>query len=179
MITRADKESQVQEIQGFMEKSQAGFLVNFKGLKAGDMAGLRKELKTKAQAEVKVFRNTLVRRALANRPEEQKHLNPSLNGANAFIFAYAEPSQALKILSEHAETVEGLEIKSGLMEGRGLSLEEIKILAKLPSIEVLKAQLLSQLQGVSAKFLSTLAEAPRRFVGLVSAYKDLQKKGKQ
>ena len=63
MITRADKEQEVKAISDKYSKAKGAFIVDFKGMKVEQVTNLRKKLHH-ADAEMKVVRNTLAKRAL-------------------------------------------------------------------------------------------------------------------
>ena len=174
MITREQKEKQVQELKGALERSKAGFLVRFQGLNVEQMTKIRKDLKTKGQAEMKVFRNTLVYRSLE--PSAQKHFSSSLKQPNAFVFAFEDPCKTAKVLSDHAEETQILKIIAGRMENQNLTLQEIQALAKLPPIDVLKAQLLSVLQAPMSQLLNVFSAVPKGMLQAMSAYKNQKQK---
>ena len=172
MITKVKKEKQVQFLSENIKKAQAGFLVNFQGLSVEQMTEMRKSLKDKGLADMKICRNTLFRKAMDDYPEIKEHLNSSLKGSNALVFAFDNPSKVAKILSDYVEKTEILKIKAGVLEGKGISMEDIKALAKLPSIEVLKAQLLGVLLAPMSKLLSTFSGVSQGLLSVLSSYKD-------
>ena len=175
MITRLKKEQQIQSLSESMKKAKAGFLVNFQGVSVQQITEMRKDLRNKGLADMKVCRNTLIRKALSTWPEAKEHLDSELTGSNAFVFAFEDPSRAAKILSDYVEKTETLQIKKGVLEGKGISIQDIKTLATLPSIEVLRAQLLSVLSAPMSKLLSVFLAVPQGLLRVFDAYKD--KKG--
>lgn len=172
MITKVKKEKQVQFLSENIKKAQAGFLVNFQGLSVEQMTEMRKSLKDKGLADMKICRNTLFRKAMDDYPEIKEHLSSSLTGSNALVFAFDNPSKVAKILSDYVEKTEILKIKAGVLEGKGISMEDIKALAKLPSIEVLKAQLLGVLSAPMSKLLSAFSGVSQGLLSVLSSYKD-------
>lgn len=172
MITKVKKEKQVQFLSENIKKAQAGFLVNFQGLSVEQMTEMRKSLKDKGLADIKICRNTLFRKAMDDYPEMKEHLNASLTGSNALVFAFDNPSKVAKILSDYVEKTEILKIKAGVLEGKGISMEDIKALAKLPSIEVLKAQLLGVLSAPMSQLLSAFSGVSQGLLSVLSSYKD-------
>ena len=172
MITKIRKEKQVQCLSENIKKAQAGFLINFQGLSVEQMTEMRKSLKDKGLADMKICRNTLFRKAMDDYPEIKEHLNSSLTGSNALVFAFDNPSKVAKILSDYVEKTEILKIKAGVLEGKGISMEDIKVLAKLPSIEVLKAQLLGVLSAPMSKLLSAFSGVSQGLLSVLSSYKD-------
>ena len=180
MITRENKEKQVQDLSRYIGESKASFLLHFQGLNVDQINQLRKELRTEQSAEMKVFRNTLIQKALEqNHPQVVDHFKPHLTGSSAFVFTTNNPSGTAKILSRYVKETECLQIKVGVMEGQAINKEDIEILAKLPSLEVLKAQFLGLLTAPLSGLLGTLSAVPAGLLQLVSAYKDKQETQKK
>lgn len=170
MITRAIKAEEIASLSEKFGRSKAAFLVDFKGMTVEQVTTLRKKL-VPVEAEMKVVRNTLAVRALADHPKSAV-LKDSLVGNNAIIFAYAEASASAKALTDFAKDVELLQVKVGVMDGVKLDSNGIKALANLPSKEVLRAQLLGLFQQPMAQFVRTLNAVPSGFVRVLAAQKD-------
>lgn len=172
-MERAKKEQEVAEIAERFSKAKATFLVDFKGMNVEQVTNLRKNL-FKQKAEMRVVRNTLAKRALKNHPEADKALSDAFVGTNAIVFAFGDASASAKSLAEFGKDVETMDIKIGFMDGQQLDKDMVKYLATLPSIEVLRAQLLGTFAAPMQKFVSTLAAPATQFVCLLSAYKNKQ-----
>ncbi len=171
-----DKVKQVQDLSDCIGKAKAGFLVHFQGINAQQITNMRKELKTKA-SEMKVFRNTLLKRTLETSPPSIKeHLAPHLAGPNAFVFAFDDPSATAKIVSHYVKATKALKIKAGIMEGSPMSAEDINTIANLPPLLVLKAQLVGVLSAPLRGLLSVLSALPTGFLRVVDQYGKKQKK---
>ena len=76
-----------------------------------------------------------------------EELDEFLKGPSAIALGMADPASAAKISSDFAKDHEALEIKTGIVDGKVLSLAEVDALAKLPSKEVLIAQVLGGLNA--------------------------------
>lgn len=170
MITRADKAQEIASLSEKFGRAKAAFLVDFKGLSVEQVTALRKKL-VPVESEMKVVRNTLAIRALAENPSTES-LKDSFVGNNAIVFAYSDASASAKALTDFAKDVELLQVKVGVMDGRKLDTMGVKALASLPSKEVLRAQLLGLLQQPMAKFVGTLNAVPSGFVRVLAAQKD-------
>lgn len=113
-----------------------------------------------AEGEYTVVKNTLARRAAADTGREA--LLPYLDGPTGLVWVGGDPAVAAKVLdafaSEHAD---GLAIKGGLLEGADLATADVTRLAKLPSREVL----LAQLAGTIASPLTGLAGGLNNLIG--------------
>ena len=172
MITRLEKQKQIQIISDNIKKAKASFLINFQGLSVQQITEIRKDLRNDGLADMKVCRNTLVRKALDAYPAIKEYLSPSLTGPNAFVFAYDDPSRVAKILSNYVDKTETLQIKPGVLEGKGISVQDIKVLATLPSIEILRAQFLSVLSAPMSRLQAVFSAVPKGLLQALSAYKD-------
>jgi large subunit ribosomal protein L10 len=143
------KKQVVAEIVEKLKTSKSTILTDYRGLTVAEMTELRKQLR-EAGVEFKVLKNTLTRRAT----EEVglTELNESLTGPTAIAFSYDDVVAPAKILHKFAKDHEALEIKGGVVEGRIVSLDEVKALAELPSREGLLSMLLSVLQAPMRNF---------------------------
>jgi large subunit ribosomal protein L10 len=171
LITREDKQQEVAALSERFSRSKAAFLVDYKGMDVESMVKLRKQL-FPLNSEMKVVRNTLAIRALADHPALKTVLEDKFTGTNAVVFAFEDPSAAAKALSKFGEDVEAFELKSGVMDGAPLDKAAIKFLATLPGKNELRAQMLGVLSAPMTKFLGTLQAVPGGFVRVLAAYKD-------
>ena len=165
-----EKDKIVQEIREKVARSQIGILTDFKGLKVEDMTRLRRQLQ-EASAELRVVKNTLLRRAAA----DDSPIGPLLThftGPNAITLGYADPVALAKILTKFAQEKPQLAIKAAVLGGQVLTAKELEALSKLPSREVLLSQLLGVLQGVPTALVTVLAGVIRGLLNVLVAYRD-------
>ncbi len=172
-MNRADKAGLITDISARVAKAKAAFLVDFKGMTVEQVTDLRKKMHA-TKADMKVVRNTLALRALEDHPETKSAIAATLVGNNAFIFVNEDPSLTAKELTEFGKTVEQLVVKAGVMDGKALGADTIEYLAKLPSKEVLRAQLLGVLSAPAATFVRLLNTPATSFVQLLRAHKEKQ-----
>lgn len=176
LITREEKQAEVTSLSEKFGRSKAAFLVDYKGMDVESVTKLRKALKP-IQSEMKVVRNTLAIRALADHPSLKPVLEDKFVGTNAVIFAYEDPSASAKALTAFGKDVEAFQLKSGVMDGTALDTNGIKYLATLPGKNELRAQLLGLFAAPMTKFLGTLQAVPEGFVRVLNAQKEKQEKG--
>jgi large subunit ribosomal protein L10 len=169
LIKREDKQKEITSLSEKFGRSKAAFLVDFKGMDVESVTKLRKTLKP-IQSEMKVVRNTLAIRALADHPTIKPALEDKFVGTNAVIFAYEDPSAAAKALTTFGKDVEAFQLKSGIMDGAALDAKGITYLATLPGKNELRAQLLGVLAAPMTKFLGTLQAVPGGFVRVLNAH---------
>lgn len=143
------KQQQVEEIAAKLQNSITTIVVDYRGLTVKEVTQLRKNLR-EAGVEFKVYKNSLVSRAV-----EQvgiQGLEDALTGPNAIAMCATDAVAPAKILNDFAKTNDRLEIKAGVVEGKAVSVEEIKALAELPSRDGLLSMLLSVLQAPVRNF---------------------------
>lgn len=138
------KQQQVSEIAAKLSEAKTAVVVDYRGLTVAEVTELRKQLR-EAGIELKVYKNTLIRRATEQ--AELTGLNDVLVGPTAIAFSNEDVVAPAKIVNDFAKAHEALEIKAGVIEGNIASAEEIKALAELPSREGLLSMLLSVLQA--------------------------------
>lgn len=171
MMTRERKAQEIAVISEKFGRSKAAFLVDFKGMDVENVTKLRKSLRP-AESEMKVVRNTLALRALADHPDMKAALENEFAGTNAIVFAYNEATAAAKALKEFGKEVEAFQIKSGAMDGQRLSDVAVNQLADLPSKDELRAMLLAVFAAPMTKFLGTVQAVPAGFARVLNAYKE-------
>ncbi|MGG0239332.1 50S ribosomal protein L10 [Bacillus rhizoplanae] len=138
------KQQVVTEIAEKLRESKSTIVVDYRGLTVSEATELRKNLR-EAGVEFKVYKNSLTRRAAES--AEMAELNEFLTGPNAIAFSNEDVIAPAKVLNDFAKNHEALEIKAGVIEGKLVSLDEVKAIATLPSREGLLSMLLSVLQA--------------------------------
>ncbi|WP_426914138.1 50S ribosomal protein L10 [Ralstonia pseudosolanacearum] len=138
------KQQVVTEIADKLRASKSTIVVDYRGLIVSEATELRKQLR-EAGVEFKVYKNSLTRRAAES--AEMAELNEFLTGPNAIAFSNEDVVAPAKVLNDFAKDHEALEIKAGVIEGKLVTLDEVKAIATLPSREGLLSMLLSVLQA--------------------------------
>jgi len=158
----------VKEIQAKLEGATSVVITDYRGLNVSQATDLRRELRD-AGVEYRVLKNTLTR--LAAKAAGIDGLEESLTGPNAIAFGQDAVSAA-KVLYKFAKKNKALEIKGGVLEGKVVSIEQIKALSDLPSREELLAKMLGSMQAPLVNFASVLNAPLRDFVGVLNAVKE-------
>lgn len=149
-------ESKKQIVADMIEKlktAQAGVLVDYCGLTVEEDTDLRNKLRA-AGVEYKVVKNTLTR--FAAKEVGFDELDAVLNGPTSLAVSYDDPVAPAKVIADFAKDNEKLEIKSGFLDGKVISLEEINQLAKTPSKDVLIAKIMGSLNSPISALARTL-----------------------
>ena len=168
-MNREEKASIVQELSDKFAKAKIAIVTDYRGLTVTELEDLRVALR-KSDSEVRVAKNTLLRRAIEGTPFEP--LNEYFKGTSALTVSYTDPVGPAKALVDFAKDHEQLQIRSAVMDGKILNLEDLTALAKLPSKEILLSQLLSVMQAVPTGFVRVLNAVPQKLVYALQAVKD-------
>ena len=135
------KQAKVEQLTELLKGSVSGVLVDYKGITVEDDTKLRKELR-EAGVKYSVEKNTMLRFAL--------------EGTTAIAVSDSDQTAPARILGAYAEKSETFNLKAGFVEGVVYDEEGVKALSKIPSKDVLLAQLVGSLQGPLQKLAATL-----------------------
>ena len=141
--TLQNKIAQVEEVAAKMNDSQSSVVVDVIGLTVAETMALRKELYANG-CELHVIKNNIIRRASEKCGYEG--VDEALKGPSAVAFS-SDATSASKIVYNFAKTNNKLKIKAGVVEGKVLPLEELKVVATLPDKNGMLSMLLSVLQA--------------------------------
>ncbi|MBQ9673169.1 MAG: 50S ribosomal protein L10 [Ruminococcus sp.] len=143
------KKALVEELSERLKASVSGVIVNYKGINVADDTQLRKELR-ESDVKYTVIKNTMLGRACEKVGLEG--LEDVLEGTTALATSETDYTGAARILSKYAKDHEEFAIKSGFLDGEVIGLDKIDALAKLPTREVLLANVLGAFQAPIASF---------------------------
>ncbi|MCL1860454.1 MAG: 50S ribosomal protein L10 [Proteobacteria bacterium] len=148
-----NKKAVVAEVSAQVANAQTIAVAEYRGIAVGDLTVLR----AKARASgvyLRVLKNTLVRRALADTPFAD--LAAQLTGP--LIYGISEdPVAAAKVLNDFAKGNDKLVMRAGAYAGKVLDKAGIQALASIPGREELLARLLGVMQAPVSGFAMALA----------------------
>ncbi len=124
------KRQTVAEITDKLKNSKSVVLFKYSESSVKDMQELRRELK-KVDSEVKIYKNTLVKRAL---DDMNIDLSSFLEGPNAIVFG-SEILEPIKALDSFAKKHDNIKVITGIVDGEVVTLDAIKNYASIPSRE--------------------------------------------
>ena len=163
------KQAIVDELAQKIESAAAGVFVDYRGLTVEEDTKLRAAMRQEG-IEYKVVKNTLTRFAVNK--IGMTGLDEILNGPTSLAISQDDP--AARVISKFAKEYEALEIKSGFVDGKVISISEIKDLADLPSREVLVAKALGGLNAPISGFANVLNANLRGLVIALNAIAEKQ-----
>jgi large subunit ribosomal protein L10 len=167
-MLRQDKERVVAELTERLRTSEALLVADYRGLTNVQLEELRARL-LEHGARFSVVKNTLTRRAAEAAGADA--LLALLEGptAIAFVESDGDPAAVAKALSETARATRVLELKGGVLQGRAITSDDVESLAMLPSIDVLRGQVLGAVTAPLSTFVMLLNAPLQNLVGLIDA----------
>jgi len=136
------KEVDVQALVEKMSKAKSVVVAEYRGLTVKKTEELRRLLR-KEGCEMIVAKNNISRRAAIN--SGFNGLDNDLVGPNTVVLSMKDSVIATKILTEFARKNPKLVVKAGVVDGDYFTQDQIKMIAQLPSKQVLLAMLASAL----------------------------------
>lgn len=166
-ITKERKEEVLAIYADWMKRSQAVILVEYTGAKMKDLDNIRAKIR-ESGGEFHVVKNTLARRVFAD--NGMQFSNEVLEKSTAVSFAFTDPASTAKALTEAMKGKDFIKVKGGFMSGQALNASQVKALADMPPLPVVRAQLLGMLQAPAGKLVRTIAEPARGLAAVVKAF---------
>lgn len=149
------KQPIVDEIAELLKGAQACVAVDYRGISVADDTTLRKTLR-EAGVTYKVYKNTLIKRAIAG--TEFEALGEVLEGPTAIAISTEDATAPARIINEATKKMPALEMKAGVVAGTYYDNEMIKVIATIPSREVLLSRLLGSMQSPVANFARVIKQ---------------------
>lgn len=163
---RPEKQYLVEEVNTHLAKSDYVYLTNYERITVDEIADLRTQL-AEHNAEFHVIKNSIF--GVAAAAKELPDLSEHLTGQTAIVVGGDNPSGVAKIIGEFFKKKEKVAMKAGILNDRALTKEEIEVLAKLPGLEVLRAQLLGLLTQPATGFVRVINAVPQGLVNVLQA----------
>ena len=163
---RAHKVEVVDEVKTRLGEAAASIVSEYRGLTVAEMAELRQALAS-VGGDYKIFKNTLVRRAVDG--GEYQPLSEYLSGPSALTFVRGDISAVAKALRDFSRANPHLVIKGGLADGSLLTQSDLAALADLPPRDLLLARLAGALAAPMQQMAGLLQALPRNLAYGISA----------
>jgi large subunit ribosomal protein L10 len=145
----------VDEIKGYVADAKSAVLVDYRGLTVEQDTRLRKQLR-EAGVVYKVYKNTMLHLAFDGTDFAQ--LDEHLEGPTAIAFGIEDETAPARILSDFAKEAETLQFKGAVVDGTYYDEAGVKVLATIPSKDVLISKLLGSLQSPMANFARVIKQ---------------------
>lgn len=153
------KQVVVNEIKEKLDKAASVVIVDARGLTVEQDTVLRKKLR-EAGVDYKVYKNTMVHFAIQGTQFEG--LDEYLAGPSTFAFSYEDATTAASILNSVAKDVKALEFKAGVVEGVLYDAAGMKLIADIPSRDVLLSKLLGSFKSPMSSFARVIDQIAKK-----------------
>src|ERR1700726_3168815 len=174
-VTRARKVEQVEKLGKDLQTVSTVIVTTYTKLTVPQDYELRKLLRSSG-AKYAVVKNTLAE--LAAKGTKVEEALKGLSGVTSIAYTSGDPVALAKALSKYAKDNPEFTFKAGVVEGRVISINEIKALATMPSKEEIYSKLLF-LISAPAQRLVTVMNAVGRDLAVVVDQGVQQKKFKE
>jgi large subunit ribosomal protein L10 len=171
---RPEKVAVVDEVKSRLEAADGAVLTEYRGMTVAELADLRRELAA-AGSDYKVYKNTLVRLAVAGGPQEG--VSDLLTGPTAIAFVQGDVSAVAKALRDFAKGNPNLIVKGGVVGDSVMSAADINVLADLPPRDTMLAQLAGGLAAPLQQLAGLVQALPRNLAYGLSALLDQKRAG--
>lgn len=165
-MERAEKEVQIESLKGVFAEAGAVIVTHNLGLTVAEMTDLRGQLREQG-ASYKVVKNTLAIRALAG--SESEAASSMFTGPVGIAYA-PDPVSAAKVTAKFAKDNDDLVIVGGVMGSTVLDESAVSDLAKLPSLDELRAKIVGMINTPATRIAGVLQAPAGQLARVVGAY---------
>jgi large subunit ribosomal protein L10 len=158
------KKEVVAQLTDILTDAKSVVLVEYQGTTSNILNACR-GLARAQNVTLKITKNTLVKKTLKEN-DEVAVLSDQMHGPLMYIVSKDDMLSASRVAFKCSEMSVALVIKSGMLEGKHLTSDEVKKIANIPNKEVLVSML-----------LSTMLQAIAKFVRVVDAIKEKKQSG--
>lgn len=152
----------------WLSDSQAVYVLDFSKMTMKEVDAFRAKARENG-SEIHLVKNTLFTRAL----ESQGYKVPDLfEGTSLVGFAFNDPPALAKTFTDFIKGSETRRIKGGFLGKEVITDAQVKALADLPPLPVMRATLLGVIQAPASKLVRTLAEPARSLAAVLKAYSE-------
>ena len=163
-MKREEKQKKAEELHGELGKAKGVLLSSFEGLTVAQDTTLRVRI-AKAGGKHRVVKNSLIERAAEGTPVEP--VAQKLRGTTALTYTESDPVTLAKIITAYAKENPALVFKTGVVEGRVISMADLAALSSLPSREALFSKVLFLINSPGQRLASVMAGVARNLVVVI------------
>lgn len=167
-FNKNQKQDMLAQYEEWLRDSQAVYLMSFDHMSMTEIDTLRTQVR-EAGGTARIVKNTIMQKALQSLDMEV--LDGSMIGTTLAGFAFEDAAAMAKAFSDAVKT-EAFTMKCGYLDGQLVDAAQIKALAALPPLPVMRAMLLSTILAPATKFVRTLAEPARSLAAVTKAYSE-------
>ncbi len=163
-MKKDEKQKQAEALREELAKAKGVVLSGFEGITVAQDTDLRGKV-AKAGAKYRVVKNSLIERAAQGTPIEP--VAKKVRGTTSLAYTDSDPVGLAKIITAYAKENPILVFKTGVVEGRVVSMADLNALASLPSREMLLSKVLFLIKSPAQRVASTLAGVARNLAYVI------------
>jgi len=167
-FSKKHKNLLLNQYEQWLNQSNAVFMLEFSGMNMKAIDELRSKTR-EAGGQAHIVKNTIMQLALK---EAGFETSGDLVGTTLVGFSFGEAPELAKTFNDLAKSSEIFKIKGGFLDRRQISASDVKTLAELPPLPVMRARLLGMIQAPATQLVRTLAEPARQVAAVVKAYSE-------
>ena len=169
-MNRSDKATAIAVLNECWKPVTNAVLVDFTGLTVLQFNTLRRSIAT-VSSSCRVVKNRVALRAIEG--TALAGLEPYFQGPTAAAYNDNDPVALAKALLDFAKDNPSLKVKAGVIDGEGvLEPAALAVLAKLPALPELRAQLLRVVQAPATRLVRLLAAPATQLAQVIKARAD-------
>ena len=163
-MKKEEKQEKAEALHGELEKAKGVLLSGFEGLTVAQDTELRTKI-AKAGGKHRVVKNSLIERAAVGTPVAP--VAQKLRGTTSLTYTEGDAVALAKIITAYAKEHPALVFKTGVVEGRVISLADLGSLASLPSRETLFSKVLFLINAPAQRVASSVAGVARNLAYVI------------
>jgi len=167
-FTRKEKEAMVDQYKSWVDNSKAFFIMSYQNMQMSAIDETREKLR-EVNGEIHVVKNTLFKLVMDEKGLDYDEEFWQEN--NMVGFAFSDAPSVAKVMSEISKT-NVFDIRLGYMDQNILSAQDVKALADLPTLPVMRGMMLGTIVASASKLVRTLAEPARSLAAVIKAFSE-------
>jgi large subunit ribosomal protein L10 len=165
----AEKARLIEEMTERLNRASAAVLLQTEGLTVAETQDLRRKLRAQG-IELYVIKNTLLRKA--SEAANYQDISALLNGQTAIALGFGEevaPAKAITDYLKTAKTAKPVKVKAGILERGPITAKQVEDLAKVPSRDQLRSQVVGTMMGPLNQTYGVLSAPLRDLINVLEA----------
>ncbi len=169
-----DKKRIVEEVAAIAADAKSAIAIDYHGIAANRMTDLRKQAREQS-VRIRVIKNSLARRALADTPFAC--MNEHLSGPMMVAFSLDDPAAAARIIHSLVKEIKDIEVKLISLDGELHDISKLKKLAELPTYDQAVSLMMAVMKAAIEKLLRTIKAPVVQVVRVVAATREQKEQG--
>ncbi len=165
-MDRSQKQAFIEELKSELNETSTLVVTHYQGLTVAEISKLRNNMR-EAGAKFRVTKNTLTKLAVDG--TKFAELTNLFTGPVAIAYSQ-DPVAAAKAAVEFAKGNDNFSVIGGGLDAKVLSKAEVEALAKMPSLDELRAKILAVIQTPATRIAGVLQAPAGQLARVTKAY---------